>query len=646
MDTLTLNIAADGIRKAGSFQDMAEWFASAFDTGPAGGFDGIADTARNIDAIHTLGQRLKQAWATYADEAADIEDRISATQEINRITAGYRVQLPGGGSVNARTFEIITGAKFDSAKPLMSGNDYSDMKLTQFRDKAKAVADSAGVDPAAVVQKIQDLENDISIATIKLNAKTGPICEAWQTKFYDALESTGYNAKKKESLSIIDKFSSKRNFFLANRPNNRPGYLASQEEHDAFSSTWNEWQKALDEHDAERQKLLAPLQAEMLALYDKANAMAGDLNTEIMPFNQAHNELVAKKREEIAEAKAFAGKLKDHVLSSSPVSQEAADKWFADMVLIPKNMKANLKKRGYTPEKLKQDMTEFYRMTGGRLARISFDTKGGQRAAAQPTTGVVYVAGSFSKQTLFHELAHVLEDDERTRSVANRFLDHRTGRTEEGKNKVVSLAALTGNRNYKSSEVAYKDSFIDPYVGKHYRDGKVTEVFSMGMQYFNSPESMAVLCEKDPDHFNFMLGYMTTLPRLDIAKVEQQQAAMANQKDTLQTTEGFLKTIDKKIAKAGDFWTSEGFEINYYGKSYTASWPSTKEGYSESSYFVKGEKNIKRAMWLNIAAGKPKEGPYSMRSLTGNVFNQKTIEIPKDMAENQMLIEGPQGAAQ
>jgi len=51
--------------------------------------------------------------------------------------------------------------------------------------------------------------------------------------------------------------------------------------------------------------------------------------------------------------------------------------------------------------------------------------------------------------------------------------------------------------------------------------------------------------------------------------VEQQQAAMSDQKDTMQTTEEFLKAIDKKIAKAGDFWSAEGFTLESY-KSYRA----------------------------------------------------------------------------
>ena len=56
------------------------------------------------------------------------------------------------------------------------------------------------------------------------------------------------------------------------------------------------------------------------------------------------------------------------------------------------------------------------------------------------------------------------------------------------------------------------DKFVDPYVGKVY-DGyfgeKATEVVSMGIERFHSPESMKEFRDKDPDHFHFILGVLT-----------------------------------------------------------------------------------------------------------------------------------------
>jgi hypothetical protein len=308
MDAITSNMAADGIRKAGSFNDLAEWFASAFDTGPAGGFNGIATAAKNIDAIHALAQKLKQAQAVYNDENADIEDRIDATQKLNSVASTYNIPLPNGGSINDKSFEKITGLKNDRVKTLMTGNAYADMKLTELQEQAQTVAARAGVAPQAAIQRAKEIQAEIEQATIELNAKAGPVCDAWQKRFDDAQESTGYKAKVQESLSVINGFKSKRDFLIINTPI-QPKYFAPRNERDAFAAKFRAWQEELDIVDAERQKALAPLQVDMLALYDKANDLAGDINSAIGPMNQAHNAFVASKKAEIAEARSAVHRL-------------------------------------------------------------------------------------------------------------------------------------------------------------------------------------------------------------------------------------------------------------------------------------------------------------------------------------------------
>ena len=52
------------------------------------------------------------------------------------------------------------------------------------------------------------------------------------------------------------------------------------------------------------------------------------------------------------------------------------------------------------------------------------------------------------------------------------------------------LSKLTGDKNYKDSEVAYPDKFIDPYVGKVYGQVPITEVLTMGFQHFESATSL------------------------------------------------------------------------------------------------------------------------------------------------------------
>jgi len=332
-------------------------------------------------------------------------------------------------------------------------------------------------------------------------------------------------------------------------------------------------------------------------------------------------------------------KLLKSISEQSQVSQEQADQWFDTMVLADKRSMTALKRRGYDTGKLKSDMTEFYRLTGGRLSRISFDLKGGGRAAAQPLTGVVYVAGEFSKATLFHELAHVLEDDERNKAASNEFLDRRTGR-KEGK-RAQGLKAMTG-ANYKPGERAWDGGFINPYVGKSYPNG-ITEVFSMGLQYFADPRSLMTLAERDPDHFNFMLGFVATPPVPDEDKVQAQQAAQAQAIETEGKKVDFEKQLEKKIAAAGDFWTERGFLMDTYRRygrktpMYYAYGPENENGRRSMSGYFTSEKALRRILWIHIAAGQPGTGPLSLMNLS---YAKK---LPQEVLDNadSILAGGP-----
>jgi hypothetical protein len=224
------------------------------------------------------------------------------------------------------------------------------------------------------------------------------------------------------------------------------------------------------------------------------------------------------------------------------------------MVSFDKSATAALKRKGYSPETVKQTIIDFHRLTGGRLPRVTFTTKRGQRAAAQTTAGVVYVAGDMTRATMFHELAHILEDDDKTRLVATAFRDNRA------KGNAQSLRTLTGNKSYDSNERAVPDNFVDPYVGKVYAHGS-TEVFSMGLQYLSSPDVLEVLMQKDPDHLNMIIGYLSEKPRLDGQKVEGQKDAHVKKQVKLQSAEDFAKKLDKKIAAAGEFWLKSGITV-------------------------------------------------------------------------------------
>jgi hypothetical protein len=108
----------------------------------------------------------------------------------------------------------------------------------------------------------------------------------------------------------------------------------------------------------------------------------------------------------------------------------------------------------------------------------------------------------FDKRVLFHELAHLLEQDPAAQQAAQGFLiKRRTSTTTK------SLRKMTGNKGYRPTEEAYPDSFIDPYIGKYYERGE-TEVFSMGVESFSHPSLLALRIAKDPEMFALVAGFL------------------------------------------------------------------------------------------------------------------------------------------
>lgn len=195
------------------------------------------------------------------------------------------------------------------------------------------------------------------------------------------------------------------------------------------------------------------------------------------------------------------------VLKSSPITEQQATEW-ASRQIIDKDALSKLARLGYKKADVFRDMAEFYRISGGKSSAIRI-AAGGRRAN---TTGVetrlgekiINLGTRFDKGTLFHEMAHHLENDPIAKAASNGFLLKRRESPAAH-----TLRSLTGNKGYRADEVAYKDSFINPYTGKIYRDG-VTEVFAMGVEYLANPKDAAMFAAKDPQMFAMITGYLTT----------------------------------------------------------------------------------------------------------------------------------------
>ena len=218
----------------------------------------------------------------------------------------------------------------------------------------------------------------------------------------------------------------------------------------------------------------------------------------------------------------------DTLLSASSVTQEQADQWAKEQI-IDKTSSAKLSKNGYKTADVRRDMAEFYRISGGKLRNIAIVSDGSRRANAGGIGQIegmeVRATSSFNKETLWHEMAHHLEADPAAMQAANDFLIKR--RESE---TTYSLRSLTGNKGYKPNEVAYKDTFMNVYIGKVYPNS-TTEVWSMGVQYLSNPEQAALFIAKDPEMASLIAGYLQAelTPAMKALKQVQGMTASSNQ---------------------------------------------------------------------------------------------------------------------
>lgn len=194
------------------------------------------------------------------------------------------------------------------------------------------------------------------------------------------------------------------------------------------------------------------------------------------------------------------------IMAASKISDADAKAWAQRQKIEPSTV-AKLKRQGYKEASLRQDMADFYRISGGRIPEIEITSTVGRAHASGITATegrkLIAVGKNFNRTVLFHELAHHIEADEIAKAASNGFLVKRRKSPQ-----VKPLSVLTGNRGYSSREVAYEDEFLNPYIGKVYRDG-VTEVFSMGLEHLATPGAAALFSAKDPEMFAMVTGYLS-----------------------------------------------------------------------------------------------------------------------------------------
>lgn len=124
----------------------------------------------------------------------------------------------------------------------------------------------------------------------------------------------------------------------------------------------------------------------------------------------------------------------------------------------------------------------------------------GERAYAEPDRTLIAIRDDQPRRTIIHELAHILEVQGGLLDKVLAFYDRRTaGEVLE------PMSRITGDPGYRPSEVARKDKFMHPYMGKDY--GRVaTEITSMGLEYMY--DDAARFAKEDPDYFDFIYDLM------------------------------------------------------------------------------------------------------------------------------------------
>lgn len=312
------------------------------------------------------------------------------------------------------------------------------------------------------------------------------------------------------------------------------------------------------------------MKAEYTAEAKRVNAIIDALNKD----ETLGRKLLHEGREKLQSSLSEVGeRVIGEMMAASNITEQQATDW-AKSQSITSRARARFKKLGYPVDQVVQDMADFYRITGGRLNAVKVDSKGDKRANASgieehDELGAINIGSAFDKRVLWHELAHHLESDPAMKLSAGQLIKRRS---VDG--KAYTLRSLTGNTAYRSSEVAYKDSYFDPYVGKIYNGG-VTEVFSMGVESLSNPLLLARRLAQDPETLEFVMGMLKRpMGALAVAHKElsgrlletSTEVAGAN-KNSLAELQAMLADKASPIDNDTDMsWTGDDSESKYFTK--------------------------------------------------------------------------------
>jgi hypothetical protein len=500
-----------------------------------------------------LGVEMVQRAATFADLAGgirqafgitgDIMERATRARIADMALQSFRAAEPGslqGFIAAAALSKFGRGNAADDAE--VSAEEYREANSAMQQGASAAVRALSGVGMKALEAIPAGTADDLRKAASAISSARDKISEVRRMVRYELREEI------EDAEDSATRLPERRAYLDSRRAiEDRLFSFARSDEYESIP--YMQRQRALN---AERKRLYKEFSGPAEAYQKKRDELMEAVERRIQERIDAET---AAERAEIERLEAQREQLRKIVdesvrgalLSESPVSEEDARAWVESNVHIDQKAMNRLKRSGghYTTRKqVEADMAEFYRLVGGKVARIVLTSAGTTRAHASNATGEIAVDSRFTKQTLFHEMAHHVEHDMPFLNEA--AAAWRDSQSEDG--KLYSLSSLTGNRRYGSDEVARKGAYFHPYVGKVYRHGS-TEVVSMGLQQLADADHILELVEKSPEHLAFAIGAIKQNDPVTMAAVEAKQAMLAGDVKKAASAEDFDSAL-KKVATA------------------------------------------------------------------------------------------------
>jgi hypothetical protein len=257
-------------------------------------------------------------------------------------------------------------------------------------------------------------------------------------------------------------------------------YAKLQDERDRGSAEWDEAYDAIDAFESANPGQIVP--PDLYANLAKA---------------QRYQESIESEAEEVVN-KAFA-ELRGKMLARGD-SSLALD--IASKVAIDADQQLDT-------GTIQDELATLNRISGNRVRRLQkvWQDPQHERAYVEDEKGIINVGKGEPRpesRVLWHEFGHLIEvENPSIKAAANDFIQQRRdGSPPKKLNKIVPGAG------YEDDEKAYTGDFYHPYLGKFYKDGG-TEVISMGLESFRSPQAMRQLYREDPMFFAFMLGVLS-----------------------------------------------------------------------------------------------------------------------------------------